>query len=943
MTPATPAPSPAAEAREEIAAAWGLLAVGDSDGAARICHRLIATQGELPALFALAATIAARAGQPAAVAILHERAAVAAMKLGLQHGAAGAHAPALAAHRWAIALCPGQFFHHQHAGETLLRQDRHYEASVAFRRATLLDPGNWPALCRLVDTLVLVGLWSEVVDPIRRAVQTAPDQWSAYFQDVLAAVMFGRPADALRSLERAERLSPGRPAFTFQRGVALRELGDLEGALAAFRAAARTMTGSDRVDALFNAALCVAALGRHPDGLPENSRYAEAELAAGRAAEAAGHRHAAAGSYAAAVAARPDLAEAAGAQRRLLAEWREALRSSDRPITERNPDWVIGEAYRADLEYRALLPDNLVHLGIPGRTPARPAGTRRRVWDAFMISGELDLLELRMKELDGVVDRFVIVESPWTHQGGRKELIFEANRGRFAALADRIVHVVADERREGPPWEQESYQRGCIMAGLEGAADDDLLIVSDVDEIPRREVIARIAADDRLAARINGLSMGSYNYFINFTTGQPVIRPLTMPCGLARRLGPNLARHLLVRTSRHIVSVIPDAGWHFSWLGGADDVWHKLQTFCHLELLDTMPSREQVAAKLAAGDFRITNQPLHGRFVPIDASFPQAVREDVERLRRLGWIWPPAPETGPPALPKAPPPAAREPAPRSVAVTVVRPKGAADVFRELAETLGHGLHALGLNVEIGYYSHPPTKPAILLGAHMLTPEEMQALPDSAVIYNLEQIGDGGPGLPDAYLALMRRRRTWDYSRRNVDRLAERAIAARHVPVGYMPALTRIQPAAVQDIDVLFYGWVNERRRRVLHELEERGLRVVALGWCFGSERDAVIARSKVVLNMHFYDSAVFEIVRVSYLLANRKAVVSECGPNTVMEPDLLDAVMPVPYERLAVACHALVADLAARRALEERGFARMATRDAASVLRTVLPDLGGGG
>lgn len=649
MSAGAPSAATAAGPAALIAEGWRRLAAGEAGVALNICGSLLAEHGANPALLALTAAAVA-SERPDLAESLTAKAGGAALTVGQRHAAARSWPAALAAHRWGMALCPDQPFHHHFAGEALLSLNRLVEAGAAFRRALRLDVEDIPSVFRLADTLVLLGLWKAAAGVIRRALLLAPGHPVPYYLESLRALAFDQPGRALAALDRAARLTPERPAFTQHRGMVLRELGDVPAALAAFRAA--VAADPDRTEAYYNAALCMAVLGRSPAELPENGPYAEARLAEGRAAEEAGRFQLAADRYAAALAARPDLPGPAEAQRRLLARWRESLKTDPRPITQRNPDWVVCECYRADVEYRTLVAAQPSYLGLPGRVPARPAGAgRRRVWDAFMFSSELDMLELRLHELAGVVDRFVVVESPWTHQGRPKELLFHANRERFAAFADRIVHVVADERREGVTWEQESYQRNSILKGLTEADDDDLLIICDVDEIPRPEVVTRIADDDRLSARITGLSMTNYNYFINFASYQPVIRPMTLPCGLARRLGTNLARHLLVRAGKHIVPVIPDAGWHFSWVGGVDAVCRKLETFCHLELLETKPTREEVAAMLAAGDFRITSQVLEGRFVPIDASFPEAVRRNADRLRQLGWIWPPFPEAHSAVLP----------------------------------------------------------------------------------------------------------------------------------------------------------------------------------------------------------------------------------------------------------------------------------------------------
>jgi hypothetical protein len=136
--------------------------------------------------------------------------------------------------------------------------------------------------------------------------------------------------------------------------------------------------------------------------------------------------------------------------------------------------------------------------------------------------------------------------------------------------------------------------------------------------------------------------------------------------------------------------------------------------------------------------------------------------------------------------------------------------------------------------------------------------------------------------------------------------------------------------------MLFYGSVNERRARALQALRASGLRVHAAYGVYGSDRDALVSRSKVVLNVHYYETSIFELVRVSYLLANRKAVVAELDPHTEIDPDLAGAVRLVPHDGLVEACRHLVEDDAARRDLQETGCARIAGRRASTYLAEAL-------
>jgi hypothetical protein len=178
---------------------------------------------------------------------------------------------------------------------------------------------------------------------------------------------------------------------------------------------------------------------------------------------------------------------------------------------------------------------------------------------------------------------------------------------------------------------------------------------------------------------------------------------------------------------------------------------------------------------------------------------------------------------------------------------------------------------------------------LLLAAHIY-PEKLlkeKSVPDDWIIYNCEQIGAGMATSP-AYLELLRTHETWDYSKENIAQLAKIGITARYCGVGYSPCLTKPEiinadPAA-QDIDVLFYGSLNDRRKLVLQELNEKCRVQVAFG-VYGAALDRLIARSKIVLNMHFYDTAIHEITRTSYLMANKKCIVSEMGKDKELEKD----------------------------------------------------------
>lgn len=278
--------------------------------------------------------------------------------------------------------------------------------------------------------------------------------------------------------------------------------------------------------------------------------------------------------------------------------------------------------------------------------------------------------------------------------------------------------------------------------------------------------------------------------------------------------------------------------------------------------------------------------------------------------------------------------------PRAIAVTVVTPPGYvhSQAFHEVAEGLYHALRSLGHPVTLTDQLHLRDHCHIILGANLL-PGDAALSPDS-VIYNLEQIFVGSPWLREDLLTLLRRYPVWDYNRDNVAALRGLGARALHVPLGYVPELTRIPtlPPEDEDIDVLFFGSLNPRRMRVLDALDAAGLRVQALAGVYGPERDAFIARARLCLNVHFYEARRFEIVRASYLLANRRCVVSETGADPQEEADLASAVAFAPYEDLVARCRALSAAPAERRAYADAGLAWMRARPQAASLRPALAE-----
>lgn len=228
--------------------------------------------------------------------------------------------------------------------------------------------------------------------------------------------------------------------------------------------------------------------------------------------------------------------------------------------------------------------------------------------DAFTFFNELDVLEVRLNTLDGIVDRFVIVEADKTQTLQPKPFHFLENKERFAKFLPKISHVlVADcpKSNEGQLWKMENFQRNCIKRGLGGLAPTDCVMISDLDEIPHPVAVheASIADGENLIA----FDMSFHAYYAN------LISPKKGWIGtvMTKMETLDVIEPQDVRNVKDAAPRVQNAGWHLSWLGGWEKAYTKLLS-C-IEPLDKneVPSKEEFKRRFEArikngGHFHLT-------------------------------------------------------------------------------------------------------------------------------------------------------------------------------------------------------------------------------------------------------------------------------------------------------------------------------------------------
>ena len=239
-----------------------------------------------------------------------------------------------------------------------------------------------------------------------------------------------------------------------------------------------------------------------------------------------------------------------------------------------------------------------------------------KIFDCFMYFDEETVLELRLNILNKYVDYFVIVESSFTHKGDKRNLKF--NHQKFKKFKDKLIYITYDEE----PAEiiknkvnveddeatksfkyienailRENGQRNQISKGLELAKDDDMILISDVDEIPNLENLDLSKINEKI------ILFNQDMFYYRFNLKLPNLDWTgTKGCKKKFLKSPQWLRNIKDRKypfyrldtffsdTKYIdIKIISNGGWHFSNLKTASEIEFKLKSYLHHREFDENP------------------------------------------------------------------------------------------------------------------------------------------------------------------------------------------------------------------------------------------------------------------------------------------------------------------------------------------------------------------
>ena len=267
--------------------------------------------------------------------------------------------------------------------------------------------------------------------------------------------------------------------------------------------------------------------------------------------------------------------------------------------------------------------------------------------DSFTFFDEHEICELRLRVLDRVVDRFVIVEADATHSGKSKPFNFPALlEKRLSAYREKIVYYPmhldltgldldqkpAEYDTSTAHWKLENLQRNGIDTACSAFSEDDWLVISDADEIPNPEFLKAIVAQPELASSLP-VALQQYMFCHKLTNlrNEEWRGSVVTTVGASRRLSAQWHRQ-----ERWTLGLIEAAGWHLSYFGDAQRIRHKIESFAHQEFnVDSFKSEENIERSRREG------RDLFGREIAVTAVdetfFPRFFVEATADAREFFW------------------------------------------------------------------------------------------------------------------------------------------------------------------------------------------------------------------------------------------------------------------------------------------------------------------
>ena len=242
-----------------------------------------------------------------------------------------------------------------------------------------------------------------------------------------------------------------------------------------------------------------------------------------------------------------------------------------------------------------------------------------------MFNNEDLILDIRLNYLYDVVEKFILVESLYNHQGKKKKNFFNINK--FSKYKNKIEYLLIENFPENlKAWDRENYQRNYISNGFSGIDKNDYVMISDVDEIPNVQKIKKIENHKYTVFRQKNFyyKFNLLNKTMPFWYGTKICKKkyLKSPQWLRNQ---KVKKYSFIKFYKINWNIIDNGGWHFSYLMEPEKISEKLESFAHSEYNLNYYTNIERIKKLIKGKKDLFDRGQYFEKIDIDNSYPDII------------------------------------------------------------------------------------------------------------------------------------------------------------------------------------------------------------------------------------------------------------------------------------------------------------------------------
>lgn len=270
-----------------------------------------------------------------------------------------------------------------------------------------------------------------------------------------------------------------------------------------------------------------------------------------------------------------------------------------------------------------------------------------KIFDCFIFLQEFDLLELRLQILNDVVDVFVLCEDNYTHTGKEKGYLFEQNiqfKEKIKPFLDKIQYVKVsskDINGENNAWNKEYFHRASCLPDPNTIADDDIICISDLDEIPNPKVFEKFKTQEisfSSPEQVFALKMNFSYYFFNCRFQHEeydldFLKNSRLALYKYVKTLP-LKAHELRTKHKQECTIISEGGWHFSYLASAEEISNKIKSFSHQEFNNSSFSNiSNIRYKMDNG-LDLFDREFKWKFEKLNETYPEYLLKNQDKYSK---------------------------------------------------------------------------------------------------------------------------------------------------------------------------------------------------------------------------------------------------------------------------------------------------------------------